>query len=410
MHFGIMYWIIYGVGLPRVKLPIRTLYFGKSVLAALLVVFAWCFFLGSQPKPSLNAHRHQTIHLKPFHQTIRYQAKVTTPSTDTLSSPIGGYIHSIQKHIGESVKQGDAILVIDSPETKKLFIDTFVSYLKAKEQLFSQRKKFKNTQLLYKSDIISADEYSQNQNQLHSQEVDHIQLQYRLKTICSHLQIPWKLVANISLKDTDFFQNMLNKESKVTLYSPNSGLLIPVKDRHTSQDNMFTEGKKIEPGSLIAMVGKPEQVALHLKISGQDIDKIRVGQKAIINPLSGHKRVMGYVHAVHRYHVIDAGNDDESTFPVIIYADCPSTTCPLNIGLNATIDIITESLAQTATIPFSAVHYLDNKAYVMRRNNQGVFVKHPIRVNRSLSSGLLVDQGLASGDIIEQHYPMPKSL
>ena len=199
-------------------------------LIALLVLAtsSWCFFQYFATQKSHVDTQRATITIKPrdYKHHLRLQARSHAPAIATVASPIAGIVHEVHSQYGDSVSPNRALFTIASPETKQNYIDTIISFLKSKEQLLNHQKKADNSKQLFASDIISREEFQQAQNTLYTAQVDYLKVEHQLKRLCHLLGTEWIKVAQMTLKDTHVLHDLLEDETKVTVYSAAQGVFL----------------------------------------------------------------------------------------------------------------------------------------------------------------------------------------
>lgn len=407
MLFGIIYWIHYGVDMSVQSSFLRYLW---SICAFSIGIGLWFCYSHFTKQLPLRDNLPTTITLQPTDYThrLRLQARPHAPTVMNVSSPIAGIVHRVHSQYGDIVSPSKPLFTIASPETKRNYIDTIISFLKSKEQLHVQQKKADNNQQLYASDIISREEYQQAQNALYTAQVDYLKVEYQLKTLCHLLDTKWTSVAKMTLKDTHILHDMLEDEMKVTVFSGANGVFLTSAQDTSSNKRLtaVTEGSKVEPGQLVGMVGKPNVLEFNLAVAEDDIASIQVGQLATISALAGNvPSIEGSVIAINKHPSQQSNNSNQYMYGVTVEASCPDQ-CGITLGMNAAVDIHTGTLTKVFVVPFSSIFKEEQNSYVMRQMPSGTFEKHRVQVGRTLPDGIIITQGLSTGDSIASHYTM----
>ena len=352
-----------------------------------------------------------TISVQPtdYHHRLRLQSRASSPVLQSIVSPVNGIITAISSEYGSHITSGEQFLHVESSEMKKQYIETIISFLKAKEKLHAIEKKVEHSKLLYASDVISLDSYNETYNTLYATKVDYFQIEHQLKKLCTLMHVDWKYVQKLSLKDSSIIHRMLDNESKIVISADKQGVLLPADALHGAKPSNITRGAKIESGQILAFVGKPNYYEFRLAIDEQDIDYVQVGQHAMIKSTKGNKKgIPAKVVSVQRNPQAQKSSNDPYRYPVVVQAFCEKD-CAFHVGSNAKVDIHTHTTKGAIIIPFSSIIRDQSHVFVMKKNSKGTFIKQRIQVSQTTPDGVIVTQGLKKGDTIASYYTLSQS-
>ena len=350
----------------------------------------------------LNTQTHAHI------ESLSYQNAIQAPIEAAINSPMSGTIRKVFIPYGQKVKAQVPLAILYSPESKKQFNAQLIAYLKNKDQLQLTQEKNQQDEVLYADGIIPYEEIKKVKNQLHSQTIEFLQIENAMKELCSYFDIPFKEVHSLSFSQTQAVQNLLEKPAEIVLKTPADGiLLMPNMQEKKNEKSTLIPGSKVDADNMLAIIGKPDLLELNLNVPETDIHRIQQGQEVEIRPVSNHNlAILGKVTLVDRYNLSPGSREDIAYFPVTIQADCPSTTCPLQAGMTAEVNIILQKNRAIA-VPASAIYHQLGKNFVLVRDQNDSQSQREVEVIRTDVEGVLIQTPLAEGESIVRDYPMP---
>ncbi len=410
MLCGIIYWIPFGVVVLLQNHSFSPRYY--LLLLSLICIGSLAYLFNPTTKQEESKEQKApiatiTIAATKYEHQLRLQGRPSAPTIQTIASPVQGTIVQLHSNFGDSLQKGQALFSVSSPETKQQFIDSIINYLKSKETLTAQQKKVANSKLLFASDVISNEEYNNDQNTLYNAEVDYLKIEHHLKKLCHLLHAEWSSIAKMTLKDSKAIYDLLEHDTNITVYSPANGIFLASAQTQASNVNTLLEGTKLESGQLIGIVGKPHYLEFKLLVSEDDIDSLKVGQVAKIKSLGSNNPAIlnGQVLYINRHPTETQGSQDNYHFSVLVGAQC-TDSCPLQVGINAAVDIHTDTFEDVFILPFSSIHKDGVATYVMRQTDDGQFQQQQVEITKTLPDGVIISSGLKEGDIVARNYTL----
>lgn len=253
---------------------------------------------------------------------------IIRPLTEVqISSSINGVVQQLMVKEGQEVKKGELLLQIDPSEFRAQVRRAQAGLEVAQANLEQARSQWKRAEQLYKSNLISEQEYE-------SARTNHLLSQAQLKE------------SRASLEQT---QEQLQK-TRIT--SPLEGTVIQVNIE--LGENVIT-GTLDNPGTKLMIVADLSRMEVESQIDEADIAKVDMGQRAIVEVEAiPEKRFNGSVQEV-GYAAEDQGIEQDATVNYNISILIEDSISELKPGMTATSEIITAQLEDVIMIPIQSV-------------------------------------------------------
>ena len=278
---------------------------------------------------------------------------------------IGGVARDIHANIGDPVRRGQILAVLDSPELSELKS----AYLVSRERLELARATFEREKSLWDQSISSERQFQKARNGLAEALIELQAAEQKLQS----LGFSGDYLAGLSFEDGERF-------TRYPMTAPLSGTVI---SKH------IVRGEVLQEDSEAFVVADLRSVWVMLTAYQKDLPFLRVGQ------------------TVH----IEAGQGGPSTTASVDYispiVDEATRTAPVRIELSnpegrwrpgsfVTATISGDAVQVPVLVPGSAVQTLDDHAVVFVETGEG-FVPQPVRVGRSNSTHSEIVAGLETG-------------
>ncbi len=253
---------------------------------------------------------------------------IIRPLTEVqISSSINGVVQQLMVKEGQEVKKGELLLQIDPSEFRAQVRRAQAGLEVAQANLEQARSQWKRAEQLYKSNLISEQEYE-------SARTNYLLSQAQLKE------------SRASLEQT---QEQLQK-TRIT--SPLEGTVIQVNIE--LGENVIT-GTLDNPGTKLMIVADLSRMEVESQIDEADIAKVDMGQRAIVEVEAiPEKRFNGSVQEV-GYAAEDQGIEQDATVNYNISILIEDSISELKPGMTATSEIITAQLEDVIMIPIQSV-------------------------------------------------------
>lgn len=297
---------------------------------------------------------------------LNYMGTVDSENTLEYCFKSAGRLSKVYVKEGDHIKKGDRLLELDIQDltfqlnASKGVVDTAaLNITKAKEGLNYQKDLFSKIEKLYQENAISKDQYDQAKLQLDVSQTNYNQT-----------------ITQCDTAKTDYeYKESLLKDAFID--AKHDGSVVKV---------LYDEGELVPQGHPVIITRNTQQV-INIGIAQQDLSKIKIGSKALIN-VDGEK-AEGYIT-----NIAEAPDSTTRTYNAEV-----SVEKDFRLGLLAKVSL--EVGAQKGIwIPMTAI--LSNGedfVYVVQKNRvlaRPVIIKS-INENRVLVDGLSLGEVLVTG-------------
>lgn len=277
---------------------------------------------------------------------LSVRGEITAPPQNKISitSPLGGYVKQIKLQIGDKVKKGEVLVVMEDMQ----FIQLQQEYLGGKTTLNQLKAEYERQDALSKTQAASTKQAEQAYAAYENQKI-------AVKANAEKLNL---LGINPETLQAD------ELSSKVVLRSPIDGFVTAVNTNI---------GKYVSGTETLIELIDPTDIHLSLQIFEKDLASIQIGQHVIAytntNPDKKYKAEVVLIGKT----VLP----DKSVEVHCHFEQFPPELIP---GLYMNAEIETQSL-QKSTVPTNAVLQENDADYVFVDKGQGTFHLMPVNVN-----------------------------
>jgi HlyD family secretion protein len=253
---------------------------------------------------------------------------IVRPLTEVqISSSINGIVQQLMVKEGQEVKKGDLLLQIDPSEFRSQVRRAQAGLEVAQANLRQARSQWKRAEQLYKSNLISEQEYE-------SAKTNHLLSQAQLKESKANLE------------------QALEQLRKTRITSPIEGTVIKINIE--SGETVIT-GTLDNPGTKLMVIADLSRMEVESQVDEADIAKVKIGQKATVEVEAlPEKRFSGSVNEV-SYAAEDQETEQDAAVNYNISILIEDTISELKPGMTATSEIITAQLEDIVMIPIQSV-------------------------------------------------------
>ncbi|MCK5814898.1 MAG: efflux RND transporter periplasmic adaptor subunit [Flavobacteriaceae bacterium] len=265
--------------------------------------------------------------------TLGIQAKGTIdvpPSNRTVVNALmGGYIKETKLLVGDKVKKGQVLVVIENLE----FVSLQQEYLEVKEQLTYLKSEYDRQKTMFEEKITSSKNFLKAESLYKTAKAKYGGLHKRL------------LMLNISPKKVG--EGVFT--STVKIYAPLSGYITKIS---------VTKGTYVSPAATIIEIIDESHIHLELSVFEKDIMKLKKGQKikfkipeASMDFFDAEVHLIGTSIEKNRTIKVHAHLEDEGSYRFIV-------------GMYVDALILTKNISAMA-LPAEAIVTVDNRDYVL---------------------------------------------
>jgi cobalt-zinc-cadmium efflux system membrane fusion protein len=311
-----------------------------------------------------------TVQAGEVRQSLRLSARVELDQQRVarIGATVTGRITEIDAILGQKVKKGERLAMLNSAELGKAQSD----YLKAYSQVNLRRLAVQRAKRLLQSDVIAAAELQEREAVLSETEVD-------LHAARDELRV-------LGMSDADI--NRLTKERSIHSFSPITSSI----DGVVIERNI-TIGQVVQPTDALYTVADLTHVWLVAEIPEQQAHWAREGDQVEAEiPALPDVEVKG-----HLIYVADIVNPETRT--VTVRMALPNPKRIFKPQMLATLKI-NKPGSQALVVPSEAVIRDNDKDYVFVQIAPARFELRPVRLGRETGDTREVLQGLKSGESI----------
>ena len=272
-----------------------------------------------------------------FDVTVKTSGKIDVPPQNRaqVTTFMAGYVKSTTLLVGDKVKKGQPLLVLQSTE----FLDIQKDYMEVAEQLTFLKSEYDRQKTLFDEKITSQKNYLKADSDYKRAKAMHQSLRAKL------------VLLNINPKNVE----KGNLTSTITIFSPISGDIVIMN----ANVGMF-----VSPSDVILEIVDTDHLHLELAVFEKDILKVKIGQKINFKVPEASKEVFNA--EVHLVGKSIEGND--RTINIHAHLD-DAIKQKLLTGMFVEANIITDSKKGLA-IPSEAILTENDKNYVLLLENQ----------------------------------------
>ncbi|MEZ4698471.1 MAG: efflux RND transporter periplasmic adaptor subunit [Rhodothermales bacterium] len=279
---------------------------------------------------------------------------------------IAGFVHSVNKSVGDFVRKGDVLAVLDSRD----LADTKSNYLASLERLDLAKATFSREEGLFQKKISSEQEYLQARQELAETQINLRSARQKLLALGLDEEYILKLPEQAE-------HGLVHYE----LTAPISGVVI---DKHISQ------GEAVAADAEAFSIADLRTVWVDLNIFQKDLDLVRERQRVALQTTSRQHSAIGTIHYVRPI----VGEETRTAIARVVLDNADGRWKPgMFVNGSVSIDAIEVPIAVERT----ALVTRGDDQIVFIQTNQGV---EPIvvTIGRTSSTHAEVTSGMKVGD------------
>jgi cobalt-zinc-cadmium efflux system membrane fusion protein len=269
-----------------------------------------------------------------------------------------GVVKEVRKQLGESVKKGETMAVIES----RSLADIKTEWLAAREKLALASSSFKREEELWNKKIVSEQEYLNSRKELSQAQIEHDGARQKIQSIGL---------------DPESIAEPGTSLVRFELRSPLTGIVV---ERH------LTVGETTKEDEAVFVVANLDKVNAVLQVYPKDLPYVKVGKSANITISGTAEKTAGTVTFLSP--ILDAQSRSAKAHVLI-----ENQNGQFRPGLFVGAAISLEASEATVLIPRKALQKVDGKDVVFVQTEEG-FVPSPIEIGRSTQELVEVLSGL----------------
>ena len=324
---------------------------------------------GSQ---TLSRLQKDLVALRPIRTVLKAQAGKILPNENRLahlSARVPGRIVTVFANLGDHVKEGERLLLLDSPA----FGEAQLEYRKARTTLRLMEKALKRAKALLDRGAIGAGEHQRREADYENARADLYEAEEKLHLLGMTEQEIERL-AGKALPHAEV--------ARVSLRAPFTGEVI---------ERNATIGEVIDPNKTLFTVADLSTVWVRADFPEQQAGRLKTG-------LTIEVRVSAYPNSTFQGAITYVGAViDPTTRTVMARADVANPDGQLRPEMFAEVTLITDEQS-VLSVPRAAVQQVGSRTVVFVVRGPRRFESREVSVGQGSSEYLLVVGGLAAGD------------
>ena len=312
------------------------------------------------------------VERRPLTEDVRVTA-VIKPNENRLAhvSPrIAGRVVEVRKLLGDAVKTGDVLAVLDSVELGKAKAD----YLKFQALTSVQGKNYQRARRLFEQKISSQKEVL---------EAEAAYLAAKAEFEAAHATLH---LYGLSNEDTHRLTWQAKEPiSQFPLRSPFSGI-VAEKD--------LTIGEVVSPERSVYTIADLSTLWIQLDVYEKDLAKVRIGQDVVLSIESYSQETF---HGTVTY-IGSLLHETTRTVPARVEVPNPQRRLKPGMFATAIIAATTQDATTSLTIPAGAVQRIEGETVVFVPSRDGVFRKREVVLGKQGDGWVEIREGMQEGE------------
>ncbi|GKS58213.1 hypothetical protein YTPLAS18_17400 [Nitrospira sp.] len=283
-----------------------------------------------------------------------------------ISSPLVGRVIEVRAHLGDHVKAGDVLLVIDSPEITEVYSD----YVKESSELEYSARAYELAKDLYETKALPQKDLKQAENDLIKARAEFRRAKERLLS----LRVPASEV------EKPLAQQRIT--SRFELKSPLEGTVV---------ERAVTPGQSVGGDQVLFTVADLEKLQVIADVYERDLSLVKVSQVAMVQVEAYPKEDFPAVVA--------AVGDlvDPNTRTIKVRAWVTNTEHRLKPEMFARLKIDVGDAGKFLALPKEAVFEVDGKHYVYLEQQANQYGRQEVKVATISPDRVRIIEGLSPG-------------
>lgn len=315
----------------------------------------------------------QVVDLSTSRQGLTLSGKIAygEDKYSRISSPLQGRVIEVKAHLGDRVRAGDVLLVVDSPDIAQAYSE----YVKEDSDLEYATRAYELAKDLYETKALALKDLKQAENELVKARAEFRRAKERLVSL------------RISPHELNKPLDKQQITSRFEMKSPLSGVVV---------ERTVTPGQSVtgDPDHVLFTVADLDVLQVVADVYEQDLALVQVGQSAVV-------KVEAYPDLEFPAVVVAVGDVvDPDTRTIKLRARVPNDAHKLKPEMFARLQLDVSGRGQFLTVPREAVLEVDGRQFVYVVENGTRFVKREVKTSRLSGDQTRILDGLQAGERI----------
>ncbi|MDH5253810.1 MAG: efflux RND transporter periplasmic adaptor subunit [Nitrospira sp.] len=288
-----------------------------------------------------------------------------------ISSPLQGRVVEVRAHLGDRVKMGDILLVVDSPDIAQSYSD----YVKEESELQYDTRAYELAKDLYENKAMALNDLKQAENQLVKARAEFRRAKERLLSL------------RVAAEELEKPPDKQQITSRFEMKSPLTGIVV---------ERAVTPGQSVTGDSdhVLFTIADLDLLQVVADVYEQDLGLVREGQSAMV-------KVGAYPDLEFPAKVTAVGDlVDPATRTIKVRAQVNNKARKLKPEMFARLQLDVSDAAQFLIVPREAVLEVDGKQFVYVAENENRYVKREVETANISPDQTRVIEGLTQGERI----------
>lgn len=368
------------------------------LLFCLLLVVSAC----GHKQPRVSTSQLYLVKVEDIHKTLYFTGTIQPLHTSTLTNSMDAVIETMHSHYGQTVKKGDTVFTLNSPELQKQYNETLTDYLKAKDNFTIVQSKFTGMEELWQAGLISKNTYLSEQSGLNTAKVTLMQATHKLSEMLEKMgEGNYENLSSLSFAQFNKVRRVLtSKHNLIYIKAPRDGVLLypPKNEEKTAQ---LTVGATVKTGQVLALIGDLTGVRVEIDVPEVDIEQIKPGLQAVVRSVAFPKEAMQGELVSMNAQASTNNNSALSSFTAVVEVKqlSASQQAWMKVGMSASIELVISN-PQKLAIPIAAIKKNGTQSMVQLQTGKGRFQAQVVVTGAALADKVLIESGLKEGDVI----------
>jgi cobalt-zinc-cadmium efflux system membrane fusion protein len=288
-----------------------------------------------------------------------------------ISSPLQGRVVEVRAHLGERVKAGDILLVVDSPDIAQSYSD----YIKEDSDLLYATRAYELAKDLYENRAMALKDLKQAENELVKARAEFRRAKERLLSL------------RVAAEELDKPLDKQKITSRFEMKSPLTGIVV---------ERAVTPGQSVTGDSdhVLFTIADLDVLQVVADVYEHDLALVREGQPAVV-------KVEAYPEMDFPARVTAVGDVvDPATRTIKVRAQVNNQSHKLKPEMFARLQLDVSDAAQFLTVPREAVLEVNGKQFVYVVETGNRYVKREVKTAQISPGQARVVEGLTQGERI----------
>ncbi|WP_010304423.1 efflux RND transporter periplasmic adaptor subunit [Candidatus Odyssella thessalonicensis] len=327
---------------------------------------------------TLDEQKMSKIDIKTLKLTAsHHQKRITFPGQVSLNentvihvvASVPGVVTKVYKNLGEDVKAGETLAVIESRE----MAEAKSAYLSVYKDLILKKDLLEREEKLWKMKVKAETEFLKTRNIYETTKIDLEQKKQKLLAL--------------SMKEAEI-ENLPSQDTPLNLYTIEAPINGKILERHTSLGEIINSDRQL------FVVANLDKVWVNISISAQDLPTIQKGQK--VDLYASNNKVPTSATLMYVSPVI---NEESRTGRAIVEVD--NTQGTWHPGDFVSAQVILDEKSPFLSVPSEAIQKIQGNSYVFLKSGNTQFEAKKIVISGTENEQFIqIKEGLKEGDEI----------